>query len=81
VVLARVKEALKDLKTVDKVLLNEQSDKEYLIITIGFSAPLGEDWRGMKSDILRGVAAVHRSLRAEAKAERKNTGEVGNPMK
>ncbi|MGI0084521.1 MAG: mechanosensitive ion channel family protein [Nitrososphaerales archaeon] len=62
-VLRAVGDALSDLKQVQKILINEQSDKEYYIILIQFSAPISEDWAALKSEILKRVVKVHRELR------------------
>ncbi len=62
-VLSRVKEALSDIKQVGSIFINEQSDKEYYIILIQFSASPEEDWTGLKSEILRRLIVIQRELK------------------
>jgi len=62
-VLSRVKDTLKDLKQVGSIIINEQSDKEYYIVLIQFSASPEEDWTGLKSEILRRLIVVQRELK------------------
>jgi small-conductance mechanosensitive channel len=58
----KVNEALSDIKEVTKVIFNEQSDKQYFIILIQFRAETGTDWTIAKSEILRRLVRVQRSL-------------------
>jgi len=44
-------------------MINEQSDKEYYIVLIQFSASLEEDWTTLKSEILRRLIVVQRELK------------------
>ena len=62
-VLSQVKETLKDLKQVGSIIINEQSDKEYYIVLIQFSASPEEDWTALKSEILRRLIVVQRELK------------------
>lgn len=65
VVLERIKEALGDMKElIEDVTINEQSDKEYYIVQIRFSTPVGRDWRDIKSEILKRLVKVHRQLKS-----------------
>ena len=62
-VLTRIKEALSDIKQVGSIFINEQSDKEYYIVLIQFTASPEEDWSGLKSEILRRLIVIQRELR------------------
>jgi small conductance mechanosensitive channel len=62
IVLSRVREALSDLKQVRRIVINEQSDKEYYIVLIEFSLPFDEEWIVLKSEILRRLVKVDREL-------------------
>ena len=61
-VLARVRESLSDIKQVQKIMFNEQSDKQYLIVLVEFAVTMNEDWTVIKSEMLRRLAKVHRNL-------------------
>ena len=68
-VLARVREALAGVQGVEKVVFNEQSDKEFLIVLVEFVVPIQEDWSLLKSEILLRLARLHRELKAEQEEE------------
>lgn len=65
-VLKEVKKALANMSEVGKIIINEQSDKEYYIVLIEFEVPIREDWGLLKSEILRRLVKVHRSLRSKS---------------
>lgn len=62
VVLEKVKEALSDIPEVKLIIINEQSDKEYYIVLLEFYLKIDRDWKQMKSEILRRIIKVHRTL-------------------
>jgi small-conductance mechanosensitive channel len=62
-VLEQVKRALGDMKQVGRITINEQSSQEYYILLVEFEVPIGEDWALLKSEILRRLVKVHRSLK------------------
>jgi len=66
IVLAKAKEALADLRHVKGVHINEQSDKAYYILRIGFSCDEHEDWRQIKSEILRRMIKLKAGLMSRA---------------
>lgn len=66
VVLAQVKRALADMRQVGRIFINEQSTQEYYILLVEFEVPIGEDWALLKSEILRRLVKVHRSLRSKS---------------
>lgn len=65
-VLKEVKKALANMSEVGKIIINEQSDKEYYVVLIEFEVPIREDWALLKSEILRRLVNVHRSLRLKS---------------
>ncbi|MEM2910694.1 MAG: mechanosensitive ion channel family protein [Nitrososphaerota archaeon] len=67
-VLERIKNALNDVKEIEEIMINEQSDKEYYIVQIRFSTPGDKDWKELKSDILKRLVKVHRELRLAEKS-------------
>jgi small-conductance mechanosensitive channel len=66
-VVEKVKDALKNDPHVRRVIVNEQSNQQYYIIIIECTISMGEDWKNLKSDILRKVIAVHRSMLSKEK--------------
>lgn len=65
-VLDKVKRALNQIPSITNVLVNEQSDKEYYIVLIEFRLKIGENWKHLKSEILKKLITVHRSLKEPA---------------
>lgn len=65
-VLKEVQKALANMREVGKIIINEQSDKEYYVVLIEFEVPIREDWALLKSEILRRLVNVHRSLRLKS---------------
>jgi small-conductance mechanosensitive channel len=63
-VLEKVRQALGDLAGVREVYINEQSDKNFYIVRVNFSCTRSEDWRALKSEILKRLIKLNTSLRA-----------------
>lgn len=66
-VLERIKKALSDMNEIEEITINEQCDKEYYIVQIRFSTPIGKDWKEIKSEVLRRLIKVHRELKIAEK--------------
>jgi len=63
-VLQQVKKALVDMNQVRRIFINEQSNMEYYIVMVEFEVPIGEEWTLLKSEILKRIVQIHRSLKS-----------------
>ncbi|MCR6692889.1 MAG: mechanosensitive ion channel family protein, partial [archaeon YNP-LCB-003-016] len=61
IVLARVKNALKDMPVLS-IRINEQSDKDYYIVKIIMNAK-GHDHADLKSEALKRLIKIHKELK------------------
>lgn len=62
IVLNKLKYSLNGINNIDQVYLNEQSDKQYYITIVEFLCDASEDWRLIKSEILKKIIGVHKEL-------------------
>lgn len=57
-----VRNALRDFEIAGGPYINEQSDKDYVIILVRISVPENEDWRKVKSEALKRLLQLRKSL-------------------
>ncbi len=65
----RVRKALEGFEIVLGPYLNEQSDKDHVIVLIKIGVPSGEDWRKIKSEALKRLLALRKQLVEVAAAQ------------
>lgn len=58
----RVRHALQGFEIVSGPYLNEQSDKDHVIVIVKLGVPIGEDWRKVKSEALKRLLTLRKQL-------------------
>jgi len=58
----RVRNALQGFEIVSGPYLNEQSDKEHVIVIVKLGVSNGEDWRRVKSEALKRLLTLRKQL-------------------
>lgn len=66
----RVRSALEGFEIVSGPYLNEQSDKDHVIVIVKLGTPNGEDWRRVKSEALKRLLMLRKQLVEAVSAQR-----------